>query len=169
MQVKLRLLQGESAEMAELQRVFEASPQYFERVTGVPPGPAEAQSTYSVLPEDKSYDDKFVFGIYVDERMIGCADVIRGYPDPATGFIGLLLVAEPFQRRGFGTIAYQQVEQEIARWNCSRARLALVEVNDRVRTFWLKLGFRPTGEKKPYRYGSVVSESIFFEKPLAAN
>jgi hypothetical protein len=46
----LKLLTGERAEMDALQRVFEATPGYFEAVTGGPPGKAEAQSEFTSLP-----------------------------------------------------------------------------------------------------------------------
>ena len=48
----LRLLTGRAEEMTALQRVLEAAPTYFATVTGLPPGPAEAQSTFTALPPD---------------------------------------------------------------------------------------------------------------------
>ncbi|SRR5258706_11379158 len=96
--VTLQAISGMAGEMAELQRVLEAAPGYAQIVTGCPPGRADAQSTYSILPEGKSYDDKFVFGIFRKGQMVGCADVIRAYPDSVTAHIGLLLVVEQFQR-----------------------------------------------------------------------
>jgi len=165
--VTVRMLQGERNEMADLQRVIEAAPGYAQLVTGVPPGPADAQSTYSILPEGKSYDDKFVFGIYLGAQMIGCADVIRGYPNHSTAYLGLLLIAEPFQVRGVGRASFVELESVVARWSgCDRIRLSVIRTNDRVIPFWQKLGFAPTGETRPYRYGSVVSESILLEKLL---
>ena len=50
----LRLLTGEPTEMAALQCVLEAAPNYFQTVTGVPPDGAEAQSTFTALPEGKT-------------------------------------------------------------------------------------------------------------------
>ncbi len=165
--VTLRELQGERGEMADLQRVFEAAPQYAQLVTGAAPGQADAQSTYSILPEGKSYDDKLVLGVYLADQMIGCVDLIRGYPDPSTAYLALLLIAEPFQRRGFGRAAYEQVEAAILSCHsCNRVLLAVVRTNDQVIPFWRKLGFSPTGETRPYRYGSVVSEHVFLVKPL---
>ena len=41
--------------MAELQHVFESAPRFAELVTGVPPGLADAQSQYSILPDGKTY------------------------------------------------------------------------------------------------------------------
>jgi len=74
--VILRLLKGDAQEMAELQHVLEAAPTYAERITGAPPGSADAQSIYSVLPPDKGYEDKFVLGVYLEDVMIGCVDLI---------------------------------------------------------------------------------------------
>jgi len=166
--VSLRPLQGEPAEMAELQRVLEATPTYAQRITGVPPGRADAQSTYSILPEGKTYDDKFVFGIFLGGDMVGCADVIRGYPVPATAWLGLLLIAEPFQRRGIGRMAYREIEARMRAWGtCDRVRLGVVGTNASVAAFWRRLGFEPTGEVRPYRYGTVISETVVFEKPLS--
>ena len=98
----LRPLTGRAAEMAALQSVLEAAPAYFRIVGGAPPGPAEAQSLFTALPPGKGYDDKFVWGLYSGPAMIGCADVIRGYPTPDKVVIGLLLLAEPWQRHGLG-------------------------------------------------------------------
>lgn len=41
--------------MLTLQGVLEAAPAYYRTVTGLPPGPAEAQSTFTALPPDKTY------------------------------------------------------------------------------------------------------------------
>ncbi|HSW09778.1 MAG TPA: GNAT family N-acetyltransferase, partial [Bacillota bacterium] len=105
--VTIRPLKGERSEMGELQRVIEGAPTYAELVTGLPPGRADAQSMYTILPEGKSYEDKFVFGIYRGSEMVGCVDLIRGYPDASTAYCGLLLVSEEHQRRGIGRRAFE--------------------------------------------------------------
>jgi RimJ/RimL family protein N-acetyltransferase len=163
--VTIRELKGDPSEMAELQRVIEEAPTYAQLVTGVPPGRADAQSMYTVLPEGKSYEDKFVFGIYRGSEMVGCAEMIRGYPDATTAFCGLLLVSEKHRRQGIGRRAFRLLEEFVRDWRtCSRIRLGIVRANDGVIPFWKRLGFEPTGETRPYRYGSVISETILFEK-----
>jgi GNAT superfamily N-acetyltransferase len=164
--IDLRLLTGERAETAALQRVLEGAPRYAERITGAPPGPDDAQSSYTVLPEGKGYEDKFVYGIYAGGEMIGCADVIRGWPRPDTAHIGLLLIGERHQRRGHGRAAYQAIERAIAPWGVKRVRIGVVGTNEDVLPFWRTLGFVPTGEVKPYRYGPVDSQVTILEKPL---
>jgi len=151
----LRLLTGRPAEMAGLQCVFEAAPDYFALVNGAPPGRAEAQSTFTALPPNKTYEDKFVWGLYAGEAMIGCADVIRGYPVREKAVIGLLLLAQPWQRRGLGRAFAQLVEQAIG----------VVAVNEGALAFWRKLGYRETGEIKANP--EFVREVVVLEKPLA--
>jgi diamine N-acetyltransferase len=153
--------------MAALQCVLEAAPAYFERVTGGPPGGAEAQSTFTALAPGKTYDDKFVWGLYSGDAMIGCADVIRGYPVDESAVIGLLLLAEPWQRRGLGRAFAALVEQRIAVWpEIARYRLGVARSNPSALVFWRKLGYRETGEVKPPADG-FVSEVIVLEKPVA--
>jgi GNAT superfamily N-acetyltransferase len=101
--------------------------------------------------------------------MVGCADLIRGHPDAATAHVGLLLVAERHEGRGIGSAAFKELEALVRSWHsCSRLRLGVVRSNDRALRFWSRLGFTPTGEVKPYRYASVVSEIVVFDKPLPA-
>jgi RimJ/RimL family protein N-acetyltransferase len=164
--VTLRLLGGEPSEMAKLQHVLESAPKFAVLVTGVPLGP-DAQSQYSILPDGKTREDKFAFGIFLGNEMVGYAEIIRGYPGPTTAMLGLLLIAEPFQRRGIGCAAYVELEDRIRAWStCDRVRIGVVETNAAVMPFWQRLGFERTGQSRPYRHGSVASECIYFEKPL---
>jgi len=162
----LRLLSGKADEMAALQAVLEAAPTYFHTATGLPPGPAEAQSTFTALPAGKIYDDKRVWGLYAGNEMIGCADVIRGYPVHDKAVIGLLLLAEAWQRRGIGRAFALLVEQAIAVWpEIVTLRIGVVEQNVGAQAFWRKLGYVETGEVKH----AEVRDVFVMEKPLARN
>lgn len=162
----LRLLAGQPAEMRALQRVLEAAPAYYLTVTGLPPGAAEAQSTFTALPPDRSYADKFVWGLYCGESMGGCADVIRGYPTRETAVIGLLLLAQTWQRRGRGRAFAALLERAIGGWpEIERLRLGVVVSNTGAYTFWQKLGYRDTGEVKPAPPGILAALRVL-EKPL---
>jgi RimJ/RimL family protein N-acetyltransferase len=165
--VELRLLTGERSEMEALQEVLEDSSDFLYRITGHPPGQADAQSTYSILPEGKSYDDKFVYGIYQGDQMVGCADVIRGYPKEDTTLLAVLLVRESYQGKGIGTVAYGLLEDAIKSWEGVRfIQVQMVRTNEQALPFLRRLGFRETGEVKPYRYDKLVSEVIILEKEL---
>ena len=161
-----RILTGEPVEMAALQCVLEAAPTYFRMLTGAPPRGALAQSTFTALPPDKTYDDKFVWGLYAGNAMIGCADVIRGYPMSHKAVIGLLLLAEPWQRRGLGRALAALVEQAIAAWReVNVVRLGVLPANTGALAFWQKLGYLATGERSTAG-PDFVREVIVMEKSL---
>jgi len=164
----LRLLTGEPAEMAALQCVLEAAPRYFETITGLPPGDAEAQSTFTALPPGRAYDDKRVYGLYSGDAMIGCADVIRGYPVPEKAVIGLLLLAEPWQRRGIGRAFEQLVVRTLADWpEITTVRIGVDTSNAGALAFWRRLGYRETGETRAAA-PPFVADVIVLERPIGA-
>lgn len=165
--LRLRVLTGEPAEMAALQAVLEAAPRYFEAVCGGPPGPAEAQSTFTALPPGKSYDDKRVYGLFAGQAMIGVADVVRGWNAPDKAIIGLLLLAEGWQRRGIGRVFAALIEQAILAWpEVAALRVGVVASNPGALAFWRRLGFHETGEVRPAA-APFVAEIVILEKPLA--
>ena len=165
--VTLRPLTGHPEEIAAIQSVFASTPIYFDRVSGGPPGPTEARDTFTDLPPGSSRDDKHVFAIVSGGEIVGCIDVVRGFPDPATAMLGLLLVGEPWQGRGVGAAAYRALEAVVAGWDgCRRVRIGVVRTNEAVLAFWRRLGFVETGEVKPYARGPVASEIVVLSKPL---
>ena len=165
--VTLQLLQGGAEELAELQRVLEGAPSYSHIATGAPPEPGRALDLYTMLPDGKDRSDKFVFGIHVAGGMVGCVDIIRGFPDQATAFIGLLLISETAQGRGVGRAGYRAAENIVRGWDgCRHVRLGVLRNNDGAQAFWRRLGFAETGEVRPYQHGPVSTDILIMTKTL---
>jgi RimJ/RimL family protein N-acetyltransferase len=99
--------------------------------------------------------------------MIGCADVLRGYPDRPRAVIGLLLLTEQWQRQGLGRAFARLVEQAIAAWpEIERLRIGVISTNPGALEFWHKLGYVKTGEVRsgaPDFRGDIIA----LEKPVA--
>lgn len=92
-----------------------------------------------------------MYGIYLNDEMVGCADVIRKYPTNDTALIGLLLISEKYQRQGIGRLAYGSLESVIRVWDgIKKIIIGVVITNDIVLPFWKSQGFIETGEIKPY-------------------
>jgi ribosomal protein S18 acetylase RimI-like enzyme len=101
--------------------------------------------------------------------MVGCIDLIEGYPEPDTATLGLLLIAESFQGQGIGSEAYRATEATVRAWGtCTKIRLGVVRTNAAVLPFWIRLGFTETGESKPYSCGPVLSEIVILTKTLVS-
>src|SRR5512132_1349054 len=100
---------------------MERDEDYALRVTGHPPGPADAQSTLMFVPEGSSPDDKAPFGVWLDDELVGLLDLLLRYPDDETVYIGLLLIDRAHQGQGIGAAAVGALEREVAaRWPWAR-------------------------------------------------
>jgi uncharacterized protein len=168
--VTLREVAGDPEELAALQRIMESDEDFAVRVTGHPPGPADAQSTLMFVPEGKSPDDKAVFGVWAGDELVGILDLLLRYPDDETLYLGLLLIDRDRQGQGIGAAACQALERDLLpRWPwVRRLRLGVVRTNDQVLGFWRRLGFTETGEVRPWRYDKLESEAILMDKPVGS-
>jgi GNAT superfamily N-acetyltransferase len=166
--VDLRLLTGQPCEMAALQKVLENAPAYAERVTGRPPADTEAQSLFNTLPAETTTDNKYVYGVMADgPNMVGCAEVIRGWPTASTAQIALLLLGETYQGHGLGQSIYHLVEAKVRSWpEIDMLRISVVRSHTDVLPFWRRMGFTETGEVQRSVHDTLVSESIILTKPL---
>jgi ribosomal protein S18 acetylase RimI-like enzyme len=167
--VHLREVAGDAEELRALQRVMESDEGFALRVTGHPPGPADAQSTLLFVPEGSAPEDKAPFAVWAGDELVGVLDLLLRYPDPETVYIGLLQIDHARQGQGIGTAAYQALERDLLpRWPWARRlRLSVVRTNEQVLGFWRRLGFTETGEVRPWRYDKVESESILMDKRLS--
>jgi len=129
------------ADLVALQGLCERSADYFERITGLPPGPSEAHSLYIARPESAAPEQKFLLGIAaIDERLIGVLDAIRDYPEPGVCTLGLLLFEPDARRCGLG----RAVMRGFAAWSGAQTfELGAAESDAGAQAFWRKLGFAP--------------------------
>jgi uncharacterized protein len=165
--MKLRLLEGERSDMNLLQDLLETAADYYNAITGYPPGQAENQTLYSSLPEGKAYEDKFLYGLFDGETLVACADVIRDYPRAGVAEIGILIVRKCLRRRGYGARAMAGIEEKARHWpTVARLRCEIPAILTEAIAFLQFMDFDATGEKRPYEYSHVSSEQLAFEKQL---
>lgn len=167
----LRRLNDDVPTRAELQRVHDASADFLQLISGLAPSIDDVEGFFRNLPPGKGYDDKFCLGIYAAERhrerMVGCADLIRGFPDPATAYIGLLLLEPAARGHGLGAAAFAALEAQARAWPGTQSlRLGVVATTPVAQAFWTRMGFAPTGIVKPHRLGVVESTVAVYAKQI---
>ncbi|MEF2979369.1 GNAT family N-acetyltransferase [Subtercola sp. YIM 133946] len=159
----------ESEDVEALQALLESAPQYAEQVTGYPPGPSDAVSSLIGRPEGLTDDQKYGFGLWVNGELVAFADVLRGYPTPDAAYIGLLIVRGDRQSSGFGSRLHAEVLREATGWpGIQKLRTGIIETNAASsERFWVRRGYRPTGEVRPYQYDKLRSSVALWELPIS--
>lgn len=111
------------------------------------------------LPPHTSGENKYYIGFFNGEILIAVMDLILGYPDEKTAFIGLFMMEKAYQGRGTGTQIITECAESLYRQGFRRLCLGFAKGNPQSEAFWRKNGFLPTGvETDGGGYTIVVME-----------
>jgi RimJ/RimL family protein N-acetyltransferase len=150
-----------------LQNLCERCAAYFELIYGLPPGPSEAQSLFSGLPEEKSYDDKLLIGFFErQDNLIGILDVIRDYPGEHEWTIGIFLLDPQKRNYGRGERFYRAFESWAAEQGADSITFKVMEQNEDAHRFWKRMGYEEVERRGPERIGAKESVTIVMRKQL---
>ena len=149
-----------------LQELLESQPEYAEQLTGYPPGPSDALSALLSVPPDLDPARKRALGLWKGRALVAFADVLVGYPDPSTAYVGLLIVHRRHTRQGLGRRLHHALDSLLAEEpGLERLRVGLISTTAAAsEPFWGAMGYQPTQEQKPYRYAHVVGTVTFWKR-----
>ena len=145
----------------ELQRLLEASADYYELVLGRAPGPAEAQSVYLAGPETgRNPANKMLLGLAAVDRpdLIGVLDAFRDYPEAGVWYLGLLLFAPSARKGGIGREVVEAFAGAARARGAHELQLNVVEQNESAYRFWKAVGFE---EVRRWRQRLGERDSVF--------
>lgn len=75
------------------------------------------------VPPGKTLSDKYFIGFYDGETLAAMMDLITGYPNPATAYIGLFMVDAAQQGRGIGSALIADCKQALRANNSKHCAL----------------------------------------------
>ena len=100
----------------------------------------------NALPPHTLRKDKYYAGYFHKDRMIAVLDLICGYPDAGTAFIGFFMTDDSIQNKGIGSRIISDLCGFLKEEGFSRVRLGYVSANPQAAHFWHKNGFADTGQ-----------------------
>ncbi len=155
------------AEVPALQALHERCHVFLELVYGHPPEPDSAARLLAELPEGRSVEDKFLFGLYPEgERsMVGTLEVIRSFPEAGEWFIGFLVLDPEYRSAGLGTRFVDAFEAWVRGQGATGLRLIVQEVNPGALRFWQHRGYAVTGMAQHRAHGREHTV-VRMRKPL---
>lgn len=100
----------------------------------------------TALPPHTSIEDKYYVGYFSGDKLIALLDLIDGYPENGTVFIGLFMTDVSVQKCGIGTSIISELLEYLTASGIAAVQLAWVKGNPQSEHFWLKNGFIPVKE-----------------------
>jgi RimJ/RimL family protein N-acetyltransferase len=101
-------------------------------------------------------------------ELIGLIDFRLDWPEAGTVYIGMIMIAEAYQRQGIGTAAWQLLQPWLAASaKMSKARLAVEQFNPKALQFFQHLGFQLTGEANRFQVGERLVRLLYMEYDLS--
>ncbi len=159
---------------AALQAVYAATPGYWALydLPGCPPDQA-ARDLAAVAAEAPG---RTMLGIVrpadsaapdASAELVGVIDFRRHWPAEGVAYIGMLMVAEPLQRRGIGRQAWQLLRPWLAgSAGMTKVRLGVEQFNHSALKFWTSLDFKLTGESDRVKIGEKFVRLLYLELAL---
>ena len=99
------------------------------------------------LPPGKTLEDKLFVGFYDNDILIAVMDLILGFPNKETAFIGLFMMNMAYQGRGIGSNIINECLAGLSMHHFKKVRLAIDKGNPQSEHFWSKNMFIKTGEE----------------------
>ena len=161
--MELVFKQLKATNLSQALPIYRANSEYFS-LTNTVPTLATIADDYHALPPGTTRQQK-AFGIVTGgNQPVAVLDLVRGYPDAQTTYVGLLLVAN----RGVG-IGHQIVAtlaQQLHQQGFKYLALAVLANNPRAQHFWTTLGFMALDERMT-QVGDQAVMVVRYRKDLA--
>ena len=155
----VKRLVPEDAEV--LQQLYEQCTEFALLTDGQPPLPTTAREEFDVVPEGKTTQDKYIFGLFAPgDILVGMIESIRYYPDEQTWWLGLMMLAPSQRGKGLGSEFYRAFERWVLSQSVPRISLSVVEANESGLQFWKKMGFEVIRKTPPRQFG-IKTHSVY--------
>ncbi|WP_420175462.1 GNAT family N-acetyltransferase [Luteococcus sp. OSA5] len=121
---------------------------YAVRVNGVPSDESDVDDLLTSRPAGTSPDQLHSFGLWLDEASLAALAVVMvDWPQAGQNWVGLLQADSRHSGQGHGRRLHDELLRRLpsACW-----RLAVVDSNAEAISFWERLGYRLTEERKPW-------------------
>ncbi len=157
---KYNVRELDEKELSNLLALCQSNPMYYHHC---PPDVSLESlcSDMSVLPPGRSMADKHYVGFFKETELIGVMDLIEGYPNEQTAFIGFFMLSSNVQGHGVGTDIITEAFAYLKECGFDKVKLGYAKGNPQSEHFWIKNGFDRTGvEVQNEGYVVVVMEKM---------
>lgn len=103
--------------------------------------PERVKEDMVALPPGKTRDDKYYVGYFDGETFVAIMDLVLGYPDERTAFIGFFMMNAARSGCGEGSAIVKEIKAALKAAGYTGIRLGVDNGNPQSGAFWRKNGF----------------------------
>ena len=129
------------ADADEILRLCEANTQFY-AYCQAQPTKEQVQSDLRLLPPGVAPEDKYYLGFYQGKTLVPVMDLVDGYPEKETAFIGFFMMKKALQGQGLGSAIIEETAAYLKSIGKAAIRLAIDKDNPQSNHFWNKNGFQ---------------------------
>jgi ribosomal protein S18 acetylase RimI-like enzyme len=145
-----------------VQALFDDDPETYAILEGAPPRPDEALQLMRELPPGVTPERRYMY--LIDQ--LALIDLVDGYPDAQTWFLGLIFVARSARGAGLGTQLIETLCSHVRRSGGRALRLGVAVDNLRARTLYDRLGFLHVARRSRTTWAGVTLEIDVLERAV---
>lgn len=117
-------------------------------------------SDLCLRPEGVNEYNKYYLGFFEDELLVAVLDILDGYPDEETCFIGFFMVNILYQGQGIGSEIIGSVLAYVKKIGKAKVRLGIDKENPQSKAFWKKNDFKIIKEVEKSGGTILLAEKI---------
>lgn len=100
----------------------------------------------AALPPGKTVEDKFYVGYFDADKLIAVMDLILGFPESDTAYVGFFMTDVSVQGQCIGSSIISELSRFVSDSGFYKIQLGWVKGNPQPEHFWHKNGFCETGK-----------------------
>ena len=128
-------------DLSEIHELRTRAADFFREVGDEPPTPQSLQSDLDDLPDGFSRSDEVIYRAYRDGRLLGYAEVLRGYERPGQWIVGIVLVDAAIRGRGIGHAIVDAIASDARAAGIESLAAGVIALRERSMNFWTREGF----------------------------
>lgn len=151
------------ADVPMLYAWMQRNDQYY-RYCGGETSPGRIRQDLTLCPPGIPLAQKYYVGFFAAGTLVAVMDLVDGYPDADTAFIGFFMMNKSLQGRGVGTALVSEVLAYLTALGFAAVRLGIDKENPQSNHFWRKNGFTVLKEVPQARGVILLAERCLMQK-----
>ena len=137
--------------------LYRKNPLFF-KYTEAKPVKEEILTDMKATPPGIDLSEKYFFGFFAEDELVAVMDLVDGYPDSKTAYIGFFMMNPAYQGKQIGTGIIGEAVEYLKFIGKTAVRLAIDKGNPQSTHFWTKNGFEPLFEAERNGWKKIVAE-----------